>query len=101
MSWFTKKPSRAAVRAAAVTMKAPILVDGGVSVNGATIFKANIGHGAVKHLALLFAVVVADSPEEATELLLKWSKSDSMMHAFISSGSFILEEISPHRKGVL
>lgn len=73
---------------------------GGKAPNGATVFKANIGHATMKMHASLIAIVVADSPEEAAGLLRKWAKGDGAMTQFIQSGEFILEEITGTLKGV-
>jgi len=85
--------------AASFPVKAPCLIEGGAS-SQARLFKANIGHRALKYHAILFAIVVADTPEEAGELLLRWSKGSVDMHAMIKSGEFILEEIHTGLKGV-
>ena len=53
------------------------------------VYKAHIGHRAMRHVAMLFAIVVADDPQEATELLLAWAKGTPDMLAFIENGDFI------------
>lgn len=99
--WGKKRRDAEIARLAgsAATKCQPVL-ERGFNMNGAIVFKANIGHGTVRLVATLHAIVVADSPEEAGEMLLEWAKGDATMYGFISRGEFILEEIVPVRKGV-
>jgi antirestriction protein ArdC len=80
-------------------LQAQVWYDGGVSDHART-FKANIGHRTVAHLATLHAIVIADDPEEAAELLLRWSSKGGEIRPLLLAGDFFLTEITPTRKGV-
>ena len=80
-------------------LPADVWFAGGVS-DHARIFKANIGHKTIAFAATLHAIVIADDPEEASELLLNWSSKGGEIRALLLAGDFYLTEIKPTRKGV-